>query len=270
MDNFLQQGVAAVKAGDKARAYELLTKATQDTALAEQAWLWLSAVVAQDGERLFCLDNALRINRGNAAAQKGAEMLRQKGVLPAVPLGPAVPDRGQVMPVNPTPGFKVAPPQPASIPNRQPQKSTIPERQSLSQKPVVPVMRSQPQTPAVQPAQWEMAADMSGWVKYAANELAHRKSAKSVTNDLISRGLSPQTATGIVEQTRQAMRKVRKEKYKKQMIAGVFWTAAGIGVTVLTFIFSEQLGGTVVLFYGAIIIGIINLIAGFFGWLSNA
>jgi hypothetical protein len=53
MENTLQQGIAAVKAGDKSRAFDLLTRATQDPSTSEQAWLWLSGVVDQDSERLF-------------------------------------------------------------------------------------------------------------------------------------------------------------------------------------------------------------------------
>ena len=62
MENLLQQGMNAAKAGNKALAFQLLTKATQDGATAEQAWLWLTSVLTADAERLFCLDNALRIN----------------------------------------------------------------------------------------------------------------------------------------------------------------------------------------------------------------
>ena len=98
MEDSLQQGIAAFKAGNKVRAFELLTHATQDPATAEQGWLWLSAVVTHDSERLFCLDNVLRINRANAAAERGAAMLREKGVFPSVPMPPS---STQPRPANP-------------------------------------------------------------------------------------------------------------------------------------------------------------------------
>jgi len=68
MDNDLQQGILAAKAGDKPRAFDLLTRASQVPATSEQAWLWLSSVVNDDSERLFCLDSALRINATNVPA----------------------------------------------------------------------------------------------------------------------------------------------------------------------------------------------------------
>src|SRR5688572_8045828 len=89
MDNFLQQGIAAAKAGDKAQAFQLLSRAAQDSSTAEQAWIWLSSVVSTDGERLFCLGNALRINPNNPHAKPAAAMLRQKGVFPSAPTPPA-------------------------------------------------------------------------------------------------------------------------------------------------------------------------------------
>ena len=88
MENYLEQGIVAAKSGDKLRAFDLLTRASQASATSEQAWLWLSSVVNDDSERLFCLDNVLRANINNAVAQRAAAMLRQKGIFPAVPIYP--------------------------------------------------------------------------------------------------------------------------------------------------------------------------------------
>ena len=88
MDDYLQQGIMAAKTGDRPRAFDLLNRASEVPATSERAWLRLSGVVNDDAERLFCLDNVLKINSGNSAAQRGAAMLRQKGVFPAVPVYP--------------------------------------------------------------------------------------------------------------------------------------------------------------------------------------
>jgi hypothetical protein len=42
----------------------------------ELAWLWLSEVVDDPGEREVCLENVLTINPGNAAARRNLEALR--------------------------------------------------------------------------------------------------------------------------------------------------------------------------------------------------
>ena len=50
----LEQGIAALKAGQKARARFLLGKVTQRDRQNEMAWLWLSGAVDTDEERCDC------------------------------------------------------------------------------------------------------------------------------------------------------------------------------------------------------------------------
>ena len=66
MSEFLGDGIAAVKKGHKSEAFRLLSRATQDSTTAVQAWIWLSGVVESDAERLFCLENALRTEPGHS------------------------------------------------------------------------------------------------------------------------------------------------------------------------------------------------------------
>jgi len=72
---FLQQGMAALKAGHKADARRLLEQAVQTDPRSEQGWLWLSGTVETDQERRFCISKVLSINPGNAAAQRGFRAL---------------------------------------------------------------------------------------------------------------------------------------------------------------------------------------------------
>ncbi len=83
MSELVQQGIAAVKAGNKAQARRLLGRAIQEDPRSEQAWLWLSAAVDDDQERLTCLDQVLAINPDNEMARRGAAALRQKIGQPA-------------------------------------------------------------------------------------------------------------------------------------------------------------------------------------------
>ncbi len=75
VDQLFQQGVAAVRAGDKAKARELLGKVVELDQVHEQAWLWLSAAVDSNGERVLCLQNVLTINPKSEAAIKGLQQL---------------------------------------------------------------------------------------------------------------------------------------------------------------------------------------------------
>jgi tetratricopeptide (TPR) repeat protein len=73
----LQHGIAALRAGDKAKARQLLAGAIQKEPHNAQAWLWLSGAVNNDKERLECLNRALAIDPNNKSAQRGLAALRQ-------------------------------------------------------------------------------------------------------------------------------------------------------------------------------------------------
>jgi hypothetical protein len=55
----VDQGIDALKAGNKDRAYELLVQAIQNHQHNERAWLWLSGSVADPAERRYCLQCSL-------------------------------------------------------------------------------------------------------------------------------------------------------------------------------------------------------------------
>jgi len=234
MDSLLQQGVTAVKAGDRERAYGLLTRAVQDPAMAEQAWLWMSAVVGQDAERLYCLENALHANPGNERARQAADLLRQKGVFPAVPTGPA--------PAAPLPQ---AAPAPAASGNISP----------------TPLAAAHPAA--------AQAQDMNGLVKYTAQELARKTPRVLIQKNLVAQGLSAAAAASIVQQTEAAFKNARRARGKKRMLRGMWWTLGGLAVTILTALFAAQLGGFSIVWYGAILVGLFELVTGFFTWLGN-
>jgi len=243
MDNLLQQGIGAAKAGDKARAFQLLKRATQDNVMAEHAWLWLSAVVDIDAERLFCLDNALRINPNNGAAQSKATALRQKGIFPSAPTQPYATASVSNPPVQTVVPQPVAPSQ--SI------QSDLKPSQPQSAEP----LRSQP--------------DHSGLYKFAALEFAKKQSPKAITRKLTDQGVTPAVANKIVTETEKVFKNARAGQYKKRMTRGLLWTVVGIVLTCGTMAFSGSMGGKYILFYGAIIYGIIDLLVGLVGWLSN-
>jgi hypothetical protein len=53
------------------------------------------------------------------------------------------------------------------------------------------------------------------------------------------------------------------------MVRGLLWTIAGSVITCGTYIFASDLGGRYVLCYGAIILGVIDFLAGLIGWLTS-
>ncbi|MBE0670085.1 MAG: hypothetical protein IH588_05825 [Anaerolineales bacterium] len=257
MDNYLQQGVAAAKAGDRSRAFDLLTQASEIPATSEQAWLWLSSVVNDDSERLFCLNNVLRINPVNTAAQRGAEMLKQKGISPAMPVYPESQNKAAVRDINPAP----APSQFASSSLMY----AAPTRTQTSPVPVIPPKHQQ--QPSYE-TDWKKQ-EISGYFEYAVMELANKKSYKAVEKSLVNRGASPEVAKTVVKEADDAVCKARRAGYKKRMTRGFLWMVVGIVITCGTYVFADSLGGKYYLFYGAIIVGFIDLVIGLIGWLAN-
>jgi len=78
-DTMLQEAIEALRQKEQARARDLLTrllKAEQNNAT---YWVWMSAAVDSQKERLYCLQTALKLNPGNAAAKRGLILL---GALP--------------------------------------------------------------------------------------------------------------------------------------------------------------------------------------------
>ena len=71
----LQDGIQAVKRGEREKARTLLTQVVEQDETNEQAWLWLSGAVDTDEERRVCLENVLALNPNNAAAQRGLARL---------------------------------------------------------------------------------------------------------------------------------------------------------------------------------------------------
>lgn len=90
--DLLRQGMAALRAGDRATAETLLARATQMDPNNEQAWLWLSGAASTPAEQRRCLEQVLRINPQNDAAKRGLEKLGLAPVIvtPAPPPTPAL------------------------------------------------------------------------------------------------------------------------------------------------------------------------------------
>lgn len=83
-----QQGIEAMRRGDKATARQLLQQAVQQNPQDVNAWLWLSGAISTDQERLECLQQVIRIDPENAVAAKGIAQLISRGAA-VVKMAPA-------------------------------------------------------------------------------------------------------------------------------------------------------------------------------------
>ena len=75
MDNSIQEGLAALKAGNKSLARTLFRKAIQQNHDDTQAWLGLSAAVDSDFEKVQCLQTIIKIDPDNRIAKTALDQL---------------------------------------------------------------------------------------------------------------------------------------------------------------------------------------------------
>ena len=69
-ENALQLGIAAFKAGDKEKARFYFLRAVRQEPNNEQAWGWLSNTTVITKERIYCLQQVVKINPLNTSAKK--------------------------------------------------------------------------------------------------------------------------------------------------------------------------------------------------------
>ncbi|RLC62262.1 MAG: hypothetical protein DRI48_09765 [Chloroflexi bacterium] len=75
---WLREGIAAVKAGERQRARDLLLRVVEHDEENVSAWLWLSAVVETPEDQETCLANVLTLDPDNQAAARGIAVVRKK------------------------------------------------------------------------------------------------------------------------------------------------------------------------------------------------
>ncbi|MCQ3938154.1 MAG: hypothetical protein DPW18_14055 [Chloroflexi bacterium] len=74
-DTIFQDAVDALRRGDKPRAKELLTRLLKTDQNNAVYWIWLSAAVDAQKERIYCLQTALKLDPENVTAKRGLILL---------------------------------------------------------------------------------------------------------------------------------------------------------------------------------------------------
>jgi hypothetical protein len=83
MSDALENGIAAYKNGDKARAGQYLQQALKENPQNISAWLWLSVLVNGAEQKRYCFQKVLAIDPGNVHALKGLNVLVESVKKPA-------------------------------------------------------------------------------------------------------------------------------------------------------------------------------------------
>jgi tetratricopeptide (TPR) repeat protein len=74
-DTMLRDAINALRLGNRAQARDLLTRLLKANQKNPTYWVWLSAVVETQKERIYCLQTALQADPQNAAARRGLILL---------------------------------------------------------------------------------------------------------------------------------------------------------------------------------------------------
>ena len=68
MDDLLQQGITAYKAGKREEARKIFITVVTQSPDSEQAWGWMNNVCDTDKEHVYCLNQLLHVNPNNEKA----------------------------------------------------------------------------------------------------------------------------------------------------------------------------------------------------------
>jgi tetratricopeptide (TPR) repeat protein len=71
----LTEAIAAARAGDRARARDLLSRLLRADSSNAEYWIWMSSVVESKRERIYCLESAIKLDPTNRAAMRGLVIL---------------------------------------------------------------------------------------------------------------------------------------------------------------------------------------------------
>jgi tetratricopeptide (TPR) repeat protein len=74
-DTMFQDAVSALREGDKARAKDVLTRLLKTDQNNATYWVWMSAAVETNKERIYCLQTALKFDPENTSAKRGLILL---------------------------------------------------------------------------------------------------------------------------------------------------------------------------------------------------
>ena len=85
LDEILNQGIAAIKTGDKERGKQLLLQVLEADEGNEVAWMWLTVCTTDSNLKRECYKRVLEINPGNELARKGLRQLDAMGKIKSSP-----------------------------------------------------------------------------------------------------------------------------------------------------------------------------------------
>jgi len=98
LDHALQEGIAAIRKGERERGRDLLLQVVESDEHNEQGWYWLSLAVDDPADKIIALENVLQLNPANDIARASLRKLTGAPAQPVAPLPPNV-DEEAIVPL---------------------------------------------------------------------------------------------------------------------------------------------------------------------------
>jgi len=102
-DQMLQEGIAAARAGDRARAKSILAAVVQTDPASEQGWLWLGLCLTTSDQRDYCFRRVLTLNPRNVEARRALDQTQVRPDIPVVKSPPPLSRSVQAAPLTAPP-----------------------------------------------------------------------------------------------------------------------------------------------------------------------
>jgi hypothetical protein len=105
-EDLMKQGIAAIKAGDRERAWNVLVQSLKLDQKNQEAWLWISHAAKDEDEQRKCLERAKAIDPHSELGQQATRRLQAltpSQAAPAVAIAPPTPVTSRDTPASPPP-----------------------------------------------------------------------------------------------------------------------------------------------------------------------
>jgi hypothetical protein len=240
LTDLVERGIAAVRSGDKLTARGLLVRAILADPRDVDAWMWLSAAVNTDEERLACLVKVLEIKPGHDAARRGAAALRRQGVgLPSSAEG-AGPEAGPD-------GVRTG--AGATTPSGDARRRSLDHSRAFSQ---------------LEPRRRHA---LRGYSRLVRRQLGEGRKRREVVDELAGRGFPQAAVEELVDDIARPLNVENLKRYRKQVLRGGLVVAGGLVVSIVLRLAQVDLAAAYYALYGVIAYGVVELAAGAIGWL---
>ncbi len=114
-------------------------------------------------------------------------------------------------------------------------------------------------TPTLEPENIQQACQDPAYAM-VLQDLVEKAHPEDIIAELVKSGKGGEEARRMVQHGRLLLNQALRRKTSGELLGGIVTLVVGVGITLLTFILASDAGGVVVICYGAIIVGFVQII----------